>query len=304
MPVLTSKTGLRKVCQVAATGGTWSSQKQTKHINVLILIAVKFAILEFPRGKSVRAIHLQIVNMTALTYVFTYLVKMEGEYSRYGISKNIQRDLEFFARQSDHCYIGIFSKQLECSSKLAIQELSRFKLLEAESAYIFSNCENQGSSTIRSVYLMFESSVAEVHVLAAGPRKFSDPYSHHNISIANLAIVHSATLNVYWISNTFFQITLLLSPHGQIHPLQWANQLQVVARMVSGKHSRLKDYQDSPQRLSQIPKGRAYFLVTNWPSVSGLAGVVSKKLTTLQILKMKSWTFWHLLMKKCINIVQ
>ena len=72
-----SKTGWRAVCQGINTGGTWSYQERTKHINILELIAVKLAILTFTKGKSVTAIHLQIDNMTALSY----LVKMGGTRS-------------------------------------------------------------------------------------------------------------------------------------------------------------------------------------------------------------------------------
>ena len=50
---------------------------RTKHINILELIAVKLAILTFTIGKSVTVIHLQIDNMTALSY----LVKMGGTLS-------------------------------------------------------------------------------------------------------------------------------------------------------------------------------------------------------------------------------
>ena len=65
-------------CQGTTTGGTWSYQERTKHINVLELIAVKLAILTFTRGKSVTTIPLQIDNMTVLSY----LVKMGGTRSQ------------------------------------------------------------------------------------------------------------------------------------------------------------------------------------------------------------------------------
>ena len=58
--------------------GTWSHQERTKRINVLELIAVRLAILTFTRGKSVTTIHLQIDNMTALSY----LVKVGGTRSQ------------------------------------------------------------------------------------------------------------------------------------------------------------------------------------------------------------------------------
>ena len=66
------------VCQGTAAGGTWSYRERTKHINVLELSGVKLAILTSTRGKSVTTIHLQIDNMTALSY----LVKMRGTRSQ------------------------------------------------------------------------------------------------------------------------------------------------------------------------------------------------------------------------------
>ena len=60
---------LGAVYQGTTRGGTWSYQKRTKHINVLELIVVKLAILAFTKGKSVTAIHIQIDNMTVLSYL-------------------------------------------------------------------------------------------------------------------------------------------------------------------------------------------------------------------------------------------
>ena len=57
--------------------GTWSYHEEKctikkKNINVLELTVVKLAILPFTEGKLITAIHLQIDNMTAPSY----LVKM------------------------------------------------------------------------------------------------------------------------------------------------------------------------------------------------------------------------------------
>ena len=59
---------LEAVCQGTTTAETWWYQERTKHINVLQLIVVKLAILTFTKGKSAE-IHLQIDNMTALSYL-------------------------------------------------------------------------------------------------------------------------------------------------------------------------------------------------------------------------------------------
>ena len=69
---------LGAVCHGTTTGGTWSYQERTKHSNVLELTALKLAVLTFTRGKSVTTIHLQIDNMTALSY----LVEMGGTRSQ------------------------------------------------------------------------------------------------------------------------------------------------------------------------------------------------------------------------------
>ena len=60
------------------TRGKLLISERTKDINVLELIAVKLSILTFTKGKSVTAIHLQIDNMTALSY----LAKMRGTRSQ------------------------------------------------------------------------------------------------------------------------------------------------------------------------------------------------------------------------------
>ena len=66
--------------------GKWS-EIENLNINILKLIAAKFAILTFTKGQSNIAIHLQIDNKTGLSY----LLKMEGTHDRelLHISKSI-----------------------------------------------------------------------------------------------------------------------------------------------------------------------------------------------------------------------
>ena len=64
-----SKQGWGAACQETSTRGSWSASEKMKHINVLELIAVKLAIQTFTKLRKVKAIHLQIDNMTALSYL-------------------------------------------------------------------------------------------------------------------------------------------------------------------------------------------------------------------------------------------
>ena len=61
-------------CQGLSTGGAWSLQEKKLHINILEMIAAELAIKTFTKGKTVKSIHLQVDNTTALKYI----VKMGG----------------------------------------------------------------------------------------------------------------------------------------------------------------------------------------------------------------------------------
>ena len=74
-------------------------------MNVLELIAVKLPILTFTEGKSVTVIHLQIDNMTALSY----LVKLGGN-SQSRTATNNQGNMELSVSQSNSSYSCLLTK--------------------------------------------------------------------------------------------------------------------------------------------------------------------------------------------------
>ena len=80
---------LGAVCQADKTGGTWSFHEQKKH-NVIELLVVKFTILTFTWGKSVIASHLEIGNITALTFLLKTgvptLWNFYKYFKKYGLS--------------------------------------------------------------------------------------------------------------------------------------------------------------------------------------------------------------------------
>ena len=69
-----STKGWGATCNGISTGGMWSAQEMKYHINILELLAVKLAIQTFTKYRDVKAIHLQVDNIVALTY----LMKMGG----------------------------------------------------------------------------------------------------------------------------------------------------------------------------------------------------------------------------------
>ena len=74
---------------------------------------------------------------------------------------------------------------------------------------------------------------------------------------------------------------LLIGPNNQNKEKQ---NLQLLAWTVLGKSYLQKDYQKSLPSLLQMPEGQGQSLITNRPSVSGIAGVLGEKLIPLDVL--------------------
>ena len=78
-----SKTSQGAFCQKTSIGRVWYQAEQALHINILELMAAKFAILTFCRYKKDLAVHVQMDNQAALAY----LVKMGGTRNQFIIQE-------------------------------------------------------------------------------------------------------------------------------------------------------------------------------------------------------------------------
>ena len=85
-------------CNGISTGGKWSKKEQQHHINVLELMAVKFAVLTFTKNLSNLSIHIQMDDKVALSY----LLKMGGGGVQFRASKNQQINLALSAVSWDY----------------------------------------------------------------------------------------------------------------------------------------------------------------------------------------------------------
>ena len=52
--------GWGAVCQGIRTGGPWSKKEQEYHINLLQLLAIKFALLTFSKMMNFKSVHIQV----------------------------------------------------------------------------------------------------------------------------------------------------------------------------------------------------------------------------------------------------
>ena len=82
-----SKKGWVAGSQRIRTGGLWSRKEQQYNINLLELLAIKFALLTFSKMMNFKSVHIQVDNQIALSY----LLKMGGTKSQelLSVSKEI-----------------------------------------------------------------------------------------------------------------------------------------------------------------------------------------------------------------------
>ena len=102
--------------------GKWSKEEKIFHTNVLELLALKLLIITFTRNLSHLTIHVPVENKIALAYISLE----EGWQPQSTAFKNQQASLELSTISSDYNYCRVASKQVECQSRLGVQECNRF----------------------------------------------------------------------------------------------------------------------------------------------------------------------------------
>ena len=143
-------------CKGVSTGGKWSKEERRFHINVLGLLALKFAILIFTKNLSHLTIHVQVDNKVAPTY----LLKM-GTNPQSTASKYQQVNLELSAISSDGNYCRVPSKQIECQSRLGVQECNKLIRLETLSESLSENNQTLRNPNSRSMFVCLKESTCE-----------------------------------------------------------------------------------------------------------------------------------------------
>ena len=125
-----SLTGWGAVCSGVQTSGHCSEEERTLHINVLELLVIKLALFFFTKGKMMKAIHFQIDNKAALSY----LLKWGNKEQAYDQTE--QRDLALPSKSQYgyHCRIPAFSTGY--SSRHRIKKNIRLFRLASSSRFL------------------------------------------------------------------------------------------------------------------------------------------------------------------------
>ena len=308
-----SKKGWGASCQGNSTGGKWSLMESGEHINILELMAVELAVHTFLRDKYNITVHLQVDNMTALSYV----AKMGGTKC--------------------HVLVVIAKRIWEFLTSRQIMITVEYipSILNVTADWESRNHKDSSDWQLDPQIFQFLMSVRQPPAIDLFASRLNaqlsqymswkpDPYS-----VGTDALQHSWR-NLYgyafppfclisrvlekvqrecttillitpvWQTQVWYPVLLEMSvenplllpvhpellknPQGEIHPLVMNNHLRLAAWTVSGNHWLKRDYRVKLQTLSQIADAEAQFLITNRPGESGLAGVSRDKLIPFDVM--------------------
>ena len=124
-------------------GEEWSKEEKHFHINVLELLALKSVTLTFTKNLS----HLTIRFYVAMAY----LLKMGGTRSPQVL--NISKSIWNYLLSRQITITVLYSKQVECQSRLGAQECNGFIRLETSSESFSENNQTLRNPSSRSICL-------------------------------------------------------------------------------------------------------------------------------------------------------
>ena len=139
--------------------GQWAKKEQDLHINQLELLVIKFAILTITKMWKMSAIHIQVDNMTGLSY----LLKMGGT------NADLKGNLGVCTWAGDHDYCRTVTKESQLQGRSKISALERFLRMETVSSNFQQNMPNIGEETRnRPVCFKVVKSASNLLLLEAG----------------------------------------------------------------------------------------------------------------------------------------
>ena len=299
-----STNGWGASCQGNNTGGPWTPQEKTFHINYLELLAAFLALKSFARQERSISILLRLDNVTAIAF----LNKMGGTHSRYLSRLAVQvwdwcveRNTTIHAEHlpgKQNVRTDWESRHVMDSSDWRLHREIFLKLQESFGLFTVDLFASRTNAQL-SVYCSWkpDPAVLTVDALSISWKKHY-PYMFPPFALIPRCLnkleeekVSAVLIAPVWTNQVWFPLLLrslidlpillppthniLTSPQGTIHPMVMEGHLPLAAWPVSGDPIAQKDFQRELSRFSGShgePRQRQHILV---PGDSGIAGVLN-----------------------------
>ena len=289
------------------TGGAWTQEETSFHINVLELTAVYLGLLTFTTNRKPSHIHFQIDNTCAIAY----LLKMGGTRNRCmtDIAKKIWEYLLQYEITITAEYLPSALNQIADWESRHARDSTEWKL----DPNIFSGlCRLRGHPEIDLFASRLSNQLPQYTSLKQDPfslatdamqQDWSHKYMYAFPPFNMVGQVLKKTqedqcqlliIIPIWVTQPWYPLLLQMSiehpvlipnkrgllknPQGEHHPLILNASLTLGAWLVSGRDWYQKEYQKGLLNSSQMPDQRGQNPVTSWPGRNLIAGVVRGKL--------------------------
>ena len=229
---------------------------------------------------------------------------MGGGYTKQNLNYLEQGNMGVFIGQGDHDYCGVLSRNSEQGSRFSVQNCEGFKRVEVKTADISIHLPKMGKTRYRPSCITRISPGSNLHVMETRsfqqrqgcisdlldtPKKvrFSPILIERScIKQSSIRTSSSDLSNLAWQASTMVSKTITnvcentsAAPKGSRTFIRSEQEnlqgsLQLLACMVSGKNYVQKEFQTNLPLLSQMQSGHVHTLITNWPGVSGVVGVL------------------------------
>ena len=307
-----SRKGWGASCQGVSTGGKWSEKERTYHINILELIAVKLALLTFINQVRGKNLHLQVDNMTALSYILkqggtgnVVLLETAKEIWKIILEQGITITAEYLP-SSLNVIADWESRHVEDPSDWKLDPIIFQKI-----------CLKLGNPSIDLFASRLCHQIPQYMAWKPDPHSLKTdamsqtwsqalPYAFPPFSlimkvlrkVEEEKVERLMLITPTWHTQVWYPVllqmsimnpvllpchpNLLLSPTGGKHKLVLNKSPRLLVWMVSGNVSLRKGYQDQLQFSSPRQEERVLTQITRRPGGSGLAGVLGSRLIPFQ----------------------
>ena len=216
----------------------------------------------------------------------------DGRVKEPGACQSFEEDLGLPSQTSDHDYCRVPPRLPKPSGSLGVEKSKGFHRVEIMSTSIPENVSECLSTRDRSICFSVVQSAPSLLLMEARPKQFAPRCVATNLvpqtPFPPFSLIHRAPRKVELSMKNHLLLpqhpTLLRNPQGEKHTLFQNQTMRLAAWIITGNIWLRKEFQKGLQTLSFHQEERVLTQIIVPPGISGLAGVINRKLIHSDVL--------------------